>query len=212
MANFRTHLTAGTITGIIGGGVCWQYGFFLKASHLIIAIGLFIIGSILPDIDAESSIPTKIVVSLSSFLAVGLVLVSIANINGSIEIVVQTVLCIVTYILIKYLLPKILSSITYHRGLIHSVPMGILISLVLMVYFLSIDYEIFMAGLLGSFLGGGFFLHLMLDELYSVNIFGARIKSSFGTALQIFSFTQPIRYILLYLVIGYVYFNFIPHG
>jgi hypothetical protein len=43
----------------------------------------------------------------------------------------------------------------------------------------------FMAWLFGLFVFLGFVLHLVLDELYSVDFMNTRIKRSFGTALKI---------------------------
>ncbi|NQY43831.1 MAG: metal-dependent hydrolase [Legionellales bacterium] len=209
MANFKTHITIGTIGSITMGVVCWKHGLFTRVSYLLAAVTLSIVGSILPDIDAEKSIPTKIINYSLSFLSVGGLLAIINLHNYSIDIFIQAVLCVCLYFLVKYLFPKLLSFITCHRGIIHSIPMAILISIVLLVYLLKNDYDFSTAFLLSSFLGGGFILHLILDELYSVNIFGVRIKSSFGTALQFFSFTQPIRYLLLYCLIGYIYFNYL---
>ena len=73
--------------------------------------------------------------------------------------------------------------------------------------FINYGYKEELAIILGCFLGGGFLLHLTLDEIYSVDILGTRLKTSFGTALQFFSITQPLRYITLYIIISYTYLN-----
>jgi len=39
----------------------------------------------------------------------------------------------------------------------------------------------------GVFIALGFIIHLVLDELYSVDLSNARVKNSFGTALKLFS-------------------------
>ena len=44
--------------------------------------------------------------------------------------------------------------------------------------------------LVGCFVALGYMIHLLLDEIYSVDITGARIKKSFGTALKFASFEE----------------------
>jgi hypothetical protein len=39
----------------------------------------------------------------------------------------------------------------------------------------------------GLFVSAGYMVHLVLDELYSVDLTGARVKRSFGTALKLIS-------------------------
>ncbi|HZQ38173.1 MAG TPA: metal-dependent hydrolase, partial [Dehalococcoidia bacterium] len=41
------------------------------------------------------------------------------------------------------------------------------------------------AWLAAGFMGAGFLTHLILDEIYSVDVMDTRIKSSFGTALKL---------------------------
>src|SRR5262249_50646196 len=44
--------------------------------------------------------------------------------------------------------------------------------------------------LIGCFVALGYMIHLLLDEIYSVDITGARIKKSFGTALKFASIEE----------------------
>jgi len=55
--------------------------------------------------------------------------------------------------------------------------------------------------LLGGFLFIGAMVHLALDELYSVNVLGLRLKKSAGTALKFFESKKPLRYIILYIIV-----------
>ncbi len=41
---------------------------------------------------------------------------------------------------------------------------------------------------LGLFIGFGFIVHLILDEVYSVDLMNKRMKKSFGTALKLYSY------------------------
>lgn len=48
---------------------------------------------------------------------------------------------------------------------------------------------------------GGFLIHLLLDEIYSIDLAGTRLKKSFGTAIKLYDknnyFTSTLVYIIL---------------
>ena len=53
----------------------------------------------------------------------------------------------------------------------------------------------------------GFMSHLLLDEIYSVDVRGVRLKKSFGTALKFVSFDKPQKTVFTYMllfVLGYL--------
>jgi 4-amino-4-deoxy-L-arabinose transferase-like glycosyltransferase len=50
----------------------------------------------------------------------------------------------------------------------------------------------FVSWLIAFFVFLGFVLHLVLDELYSVDFMGYRLKRSFGTALKLFDFKERL--------------------
>ena len=47
----------------------------------------------------------------------------------------------------------------------------------------------------------GALIHLILDEIYGVNIYGLRLKKSAGTAFKFFEIKKPFGYIFLYVII-----------
>jgi hypothetical protein len=62
------------------------------------------------------------------------------------------------------------------------------------------------AWLCGTFVFLGFLTHLTLDELYSVDLRGVRVKRSFGSALSFGSFHAPLETGLLYLLTGALFY------
>jgi len=56
--------------------------------------------------------------------------------------------------------------------------------------------------LAASFVSGGYLLHLLLDEIYSVNFMGSTLKKSFGSALTLFTRSSWLSYLLLYAAVG----------
>ena len=209
MANFRTHIGAGIVTSVVIAPVCYFAGYLATMPQMGFAIFLLVVGAILPDIDARNSIPTKILKRILPFFVVGMLIAKTSILIGSNAIEAQIFLCFLVFLGSRYLLPRILLMLTYHRGIVHSVPMGILIFLLMAYWLLSINVNLFLSFVFAGFLAIGFFLHLILDEIYSVDIYNARIKTSFGTALQVFSFSRPLPYLFLYGIIFYVYFYLI---
>jgi len=54
------------------------------------------------------------------------------------------------------------------------------------------DKSAFVSWFTSLFIFLGFILHLLLDELYSVDFMGKRLKRSFGTALKLFDSSELI--------------------
>lgn len=87
--------------------------------------------------------------------------------------------------LVQAVLP-FFKGVTVHRGIFHSVPaLGIY---ALAVYLCAFRYGVEERTLMGLAAAGGVLIHLLLDEMYSVDLGGVRLKQSFGTAL---SFWKP---------------------
>ena len=76
-----------------------------------------------------------------------------------------------------------IKKITVHRGMIHSIPMAILAG---QLTFFAVTGTIEERLLKAASLTLGFLSHLILDEIYSIDSTGAklRLKKSFGTALK----------------------------
>jgi hypothetical protein len=73
-----------------------------------------------------------------------------------------------------------------HRGIWHSLIAGLFCAFVTVtIYSKLLGRNDGVAWLAGGFLLIGYLTHLILDEVYSVDVMDTRIKSSFGTALKI---------------------------
>jgi membrane-bound metal-dependent hydrolase YbcI (DUF457 family) len=105
------------------------------------------------------------------------------------------------YLLIRYVVRYLFRRMTVHRGMFHSIPAMLIAGLA--VYLLhhgpSPLHRVYLAG--GAMLG--FFSHLLLDEIYSVNFMGLHFKLNkyAGSALKFFS---PSVYatVMTYMVLG----------
>src|SRR5690554_289913 len=100
--------------------------------------------------------------------------------------------CGAIYLAVRHLAGALFSRFTVHRGLWHSLLAAGLCGLVTT----ALSHRLLaqpdtLAWAHGVALSLGFVIHLTLDELYSVDLTGARIKRSFGTALKPFDWRSP---------------------
>src|SRR5262249_33073510 len=95
---------------------------------------------------------------------------------------------ILVHLFVRHVLYKIFAKFTVHRGIFHSQ--------VAAIFFLFLSaaaaYHLFglatvTAWLVGCFVALGYMIHLLLDQIYSVDITGAGIKESFGTRRKLAS-------------------------
>src|SRR5206468_4030953 len=138
--------------------------------------------------DSDHTIPVQI---LFSFLSVALAFMSVFSKADTYSLVELSCLWILVHLFVRHVLYKIFAKFTVHRGIFHSQLAA--------VFFLFLSaaagYHLFglstvSAWLVGCFVALGYMIHLLLDEIYSVDITGARIKKSFGTALKFASLDE----------------------
>ncbi|MER2529412.1 MAG: metal-dependent hydrolase [Candidatus Competibacter denitrificans] len=199
MANFNTHLLGAAAVSGLAATVLVMSG---AAPHQAV-IGYFVLGTIgglLPDIDLPHSVPVRLAFAALAVIAGFLVVFTFGRRYSLVELVVLWMGC---FSIIRYVLFPLLDRFTVHRGLVHTVPVGVGCGLITAV----IAYHMFNASIIhswlcGSFITLGFIVHLLLDEWYSVDLFGKKLlKSSFGTAFSFGSFNQPLGTVALYLLV-----------
>lgn len=204
MADFNTHLMgAAAVSGLAATMLVMTSQFPHQAVMGYFILG--VIGGLLPDIDSPHSIPVRIAFMGLAVIAGFLVVFTFGRRYSLVELILLWTGC---FVLIRYGVFGLLDRFTVHRGLIHSIPMGVVCGLITTL----VAYQVFNASvthawLCGIFVTLGFLVHLLLDEFYSVNLFGKKLlKKSFGTAFSLGSLQQPIGTAALYLaVIGLFY-------
>ncbi len=242
MANYTTHLVAGSAAGIavIIGGLQWAPGISLEACCLAFAAAY--VGGLFPDLDHDTAIGLGEVAALLStllpvmavanlvqqeiWLLVGLIpchalfhamarrlpfMGERMGLMASVRAVLVSAACSGLFLLLLRSPPwphlhlwgamaaaaaavqlslPIFKSLTVHRGIFHSVPA---VGIYAAGFFLAAFRYSFEGRLLiaASALAAAL-SHLLLDELYSVDLMGARVKKSFGTALSLWKPKTPI--------------------
>jgi hypothetical protein len=198
MASFAQHVnTAVVVSGI---AIAPLYSSSLIDINQALSLLFFgLIGGVLPDIDLENSKPIQIT---SSILSIFIPLLAILILLESLSISKMLLIWFVSALLLHFIIFKILLNMTVHRGVIHSIPMGILIGYSTSILFQHfLDYEHLFSLLCGIFLFCGFLIHLLLDEIISLNAFGMSFKKSLGTALKFYDKENIFGSVLLYILI-----------
>lgn len=186
MANFTTHI--GVACGVSG----------MAASALVVATGgitpieglvlwlLGTVGGILPDIDADSSKPTR---WLFNLLALSAVAVSLSLLHDLLPLGWLWVVMLIAYFAVRLVVMEMFCNLTTHRGVFHTLLAALFFGL--LVTWLSVELlqlPAHLGWLAGLFITSGFLVHLLLDEIYAVDLNGMALKSSFGTAFKPVSF------------------------
>ncbi|WLP94426.1 metal-dependent hydrolase [Psychrobacter sp. M13] len=204
MANFNTHLNGAFAVSGIAALTIYKTG-LIDDSGFLMCVALGTIGGLLPDLDSDNSTPIKLGFNLASFMfAFGLVM----HWRDELSLLALMALWLAGYGFMRYVVFYIFTTMTVHRGVIHSVPyMAILgLGLTCLSYFVM-DNALTTSWFYGLFLFGGALVHLSLDELYSVNLSGMKMKRSSGTAMKFYQHRDKWWYLLLYAVLALlVYF------
>lgn len=200
MADFKTHMIgAAAVSGI-------------TATHLMLAgmvnsqelMGYFVlgvIGGLLPDIDSDTSIPLRMAFSVLAVISGFLIVLKFGPRYSLIELILLWTLAFVG---LRYCVFNLFLRLTVHRGLIHSIPAGAAFGLATTL----LTHRVFGGTPLQAWMGGafvfmGFLVHLLLDEIYSVDLRGVKLKRSFGSAFNLGSWTNLWGTLALYLgIIG----------
>jgi hypothetical protein len=204
MANFKTHISvAAAVSGILAIG-CLGGGIAAR-NEVLLYFTLGTIGGILPDVDADNSIPVRFLFSSLAIIFSFLMMFSKIDSYSLIEL---ALLWMVSYLVIKYVVFNLFTHFTIHRGVFHS----LLAALFFGFCMTSICYHFvnlgkFISWMAGAFIILGYCVHLLLDEMYSVNLLGLTIKKSFGTAIKPISIRYYKATVVLLLATLAVYYT-----
>lgn len=183
MADFRTHITVSTATGVAYG--LWGYVQGAPLETNFLAAGLCSVSGMLPDLDSDSGTPAKEFKMFFAAVVPALLIDRFKSWGWPSETIVLMTAGL--YLFIRFGLATLFKRITVHRGMWHSIPAlaiaGLLAFLMVHRENLALRYFLAFAVMLG------FFSHLFLDEIWSINFSATKIglKSSYGTALKFFS-------------------------
>lgn len=185
MASYRGHLTFAGLLGTGYGSLAllewnWDWG------PALIAAGLTTLGGLLPDLDSDSGVPVRELFGVSAAVTPFLLFRRVfAYCRQSTE---QTLVVLaVVYLFIRYVLSQLFKRFTVHRGMFHSLPAMVIAGLATYLLYPSDEERLRTFLAVGVVLG--FFSHLILDEMYSVDFMGVRLRLNkyAGSAVKLYS-------------------------
>lgn len=189
MANFRTHLGVGTI--VIGLLATLALAAAIVADNDILSVALAgVLGSILPDVDLQRSRPSRIIFF---FLGLFFSFCALFAYSSKLSIVELWILWLGVFAGVRYFGQLLFHRFATHRGIFHSILAALFFFiLTALVFTYILGKEPLVSWIAGLFVFIGYLVHLTLDELYSVDFEDNRIKRSFGTALKLFDYRNPL--------------------
>jgi hypothetical protein len=181
VAEFKTHLTITSIGSSIASIMLFASA-IATPQEVILYFTLGVVGGLLPDIDSDNSLPVRLLFTFIATVISFLVMFKQPPDNTAIELFL---VWMGSFVFIKYFLFSLFTKITVHRGIIHSIPAAVLFGFVSTILLYRIfHFNGFVAWMAGLFVFGGYIIHLLLDELYSLNFTGSGTKKSAGTAFK----------------------------
>lgn len=189
MASFRSHVSLGIASGILGAGALVSMAFLDAPSFLMTVFVAAVLGSVLPDMDSDSGIPFH--VSFGSFAVVAAALLGSSAFEETPANYLRIALFAAGGFIFVYLfLGTLFKRFTRHRGMAHSLPAAALAGLLAFFLASHFSYSDGEAFVLGIAMLLGYLGHLVLDELYAaVNFHGTPFipNKSLGSAMKLVS-------------------------
>ncbi|MEL0612450.1 hypothetical protein [Marinomonas arenicola] len=202
MANFNTHVTVAAALSAPLAACVFVMGFANMNDAILYALA-GTLGGLLPDIDADESIAIRLVFRLFGALVAGLIIAAWVNQLPHWQVLA---LAAAGYLIVRFPIQWVFEQLTIHRGTLHS----LLANVMFAALAVPISYHVFglsakTAWGIGAFTFLGATIHLILDELYSIELSGMRIKRSFGTALKLTDWGEPLASLalVLFCALGY---------
>lgn len=188
MANFTTHIAAGTVAA--GALATLTLAADVVAPDNLVAVTMAgVLGSVLPDIDLKDSRPSR---AMFAGLAVFFSFAVLFTYAMKFSIAELWLLWLGTLVFVRYGLQRAFHKLAVHRGVWHSILAAAFSSvLTALAFYYIFDRQDGVAWLAAGFMFMGYIVHLSLDEIYSVDVMDTRVKASFGTALKFIDSRHP---------------------
>jgi hypothetical protein len=204
------HLSVGLAASGVAATAALVWGLATPGETLVyLALGT--LGALLPDLDADGSAPVRASFTLA---AVALAFLAMFFAAGRFPSVAELVLVwLAAFLLARWALFALLTRVTVHRGMLHSLPAAAFFGLAAAAAAnRGVGAPALAAWTAGAFVTFGYLVHLLLDEVYSVNLFGARARRSLGSAFKLWSRRGPAATAATYLAAASAFLLAPPPG
>ncbi|MDA1012918.1 MAG: metal-dependent hydrolase [Planctomycetota bacterium] len=198
MAGYREHISVSGLLGI-GYGVIATLALDFSIEQSVLAACLAWVGGMLPDLDSETGKPVQELFGIVAALAPLALMHRLVALGLGPDRVL--LIAVGAYAAVRYGGASLLGRLSVHRGMFHSVPALLIASELVYLGYPTENIEVKL--LMACAVGVGFLSHLLLDELYSVEWTGTRIRlnKAAGSALKFVGrnfFPNAFTYSLLF--------------
>jgi len=205
MANFNTHfiVSAGASAVVSGTLLSMEV---ISPTQAVMAFSIGTFGGLMPDIDSDNSKAIGIGFTVLSLLITILLVFLNTSIYSLAEMLIMSAIVFST---IRFGVIDIFRKISKHRGMFHSIPVALIwgvATAILMHLFFGLNSLI--SWVYGIMMSLGYIVHLILDEIYSVDLGNRRMKKSSGTAFKFYKLkttTDKIQNILIYMLLIFLF-------
>lgn len=184
MADFKTHLIGGAVAGAAAAGGAMALG--LIAWPLAPLLGLVgLIGGLAPDVDSDHGRPIGILFRLAALTVPLVVVYRVPALSEPVWVAPLAVVCLA--LAVRYPVCWVFQRFTVHRGIFHSLPAAVCFAGLICLFAARHEARPRLQLAMGLAAVAGYLTHLLLDELWSVDFNGKRlkVKRSFGTAMRV---------------------------
>jgi hypothetical protein len=200
LGNYRQHITFASVLGVayawaayLLAGVHWLYG--------SVAALLAMLGGLLPDLDSPSGVELKGFTGILGVLTALAVWQRLENLERPLAFELHLWAVIAAFVMVRHGIRRIMTRISVHRGISHSVPMcAVWGALAYLCY--PTDHHVVKV-MMALAVVIGFSSHLLLDEICSVDLRGARVNRAFGTAIKFWA-PSAVSTIAIYILLSYL--------
>ncbi len=200
MGNYRQHLTFSSLLGVAYAwgayalaGLHWIYG--------TVAALLTMISGLLPDLDHPIGVELRGFTGILAVLSAVAVWHRVGRREPDIAFEVHLWAVVAAYVFVRYGVRRMLARLMVHRGISHSFPTCAVWGAVAYLYYPS-DYQLIRM-MMAAAVVIGFLSHLVLDEVFSVDLHGAKLKKSFGTAMKFWA-PSPWATLAMYALLSFL--------
>lgn len=200
MGDYRQHITFASILGAVYawaayvlGGFHWLYG--------SVAALMATLSGLLPDLDHPIGVELKGFTGILGVLTAMAVWHHVRTDDPDFPFEIDLLAVVGAYVLVRHGLRHVLSRIMVHRGISHSIPTCAVWGAATYLYYPSTQHMVRL--MMAAAVVLGFLSHLLLDEICSVDLHGARLNKAFGTAIKFWA-PSPWATLAMYALLSYL--------
>jgi membrane-bound metal-dependent hydrolase YbcI (DUF457 family) len=200
MGDYKQHISFAGFLGAVYawaaftlGGIHWLYG--------SVAALLTTLGGLLPDLDHPIGVELKGFTGILGVLAAMAVWHHVRQDEPTYPFELDLLAVVAAYVMVRHGLRRVLSRLMVHRGISHSVPTCAVWGSLTYLYYPSPEHLVRVMMAFAVILG--FSSHLLLDEMFSVDLRGIRVNRAFGSAMKFWA-PSPWATLAIYGILSYL--------